>query len=529
LGFDNKFCFFANPAFQIGFREEINNIGRQMSSLSADATKNVKNEENIIMWGLEKIADWVDEHTVKREEASHKLFQETYKGKGNVVYEYIALQELQLYYLNKYLSTTPANSLNTILELFDSLRLGEGIKNGGWGYVEDSLRVISILPSFGKVGGKALKLSRAFFVKGGPMSCAFTSTMQTLNLSGRMLYAPLSALGKEVVAFKTPVSKLTVHPRTYLPWFDNEVKIGSGTIENLTDAKIRDKDFGGTFIKIYDDMIRPLNIADSDILRPKFNNLKEVEKFVDTTGLPTLVGYKYPTGGGHYIAVHKTPFGVKIADQFGKMRTLKDLGDEHLKMIKDSLQDSKNKGIILDERAWKDWIDKTSKDPADFVNKIYQIDESVAIKHSVWLRSEIVATMQQANNSNNKIFMHIAVPVFEFKLEEMRELLKNYPRPNKWEPISVPVQPNSPPPIIKDRTGLNQKQEITRINSDMPPQVKMVNVYKARAGDTLFGLAKKFYGNAAVYKTIQDANVELFSLQPNFQIPIGNELVIPGR
>src|ERR1700730_12544439 len=49
----------------------------------------------------------------------------------------------------------------------DPLRLGEGYKKGGFGYVEDTLRIVGVFGGLLKV----VKLAKAPRVAGGPMSC----------------------------------------------------------------------------------------------------------------------------------------------------------------------------------------------------------------------------------------------------------------------------------------------------------------------------------------------------------------------
>ncbi len=51
--------------------------------------------------------------------------------------------------------------------------------------------------------------------------------------------------------------------------------------------------------------------------------------------------------------------------------------------------------------------------------------------------------------------------------------------------------------------------------------------YTVKEGDTLSSIAKEFYGNAADYKIIYEANKDLIGDDPD-QIQVGMELMIPN-
>ena len=61
---------------------------------------------------------------------------------------------------------------------------------------------------------------------------------------------------------------------------------------------------------------------------------------------------------------------------------------------------------------------------------------------------------------------------------------------------------------------------------DLKPPV--IRHYTVKEGDTLSGIAKKFYDDAAKYMVIYEANKDLIGDDPN-AIKVGQELKIPPK
>ncbi len=60
------------------------------------------------------------------------------------------------------------------------------------------------------------------------------------------------------------------------------------------------------------------------------------------------------------------------------------------------------------------------------------------------------------------------------------------------------------------------------------PKIKTGQTYTVKAGDTLVGISKKFYGKDADYQKIYAANQDLIGSDPN-KIKIGQVLTIPSK
>jgi len=60
------------------------------------------------------------------------------------------------------------------------------------------------------------------------------------------------------------------------------------------------------------------------------------------------------------------------------------------------------------------------------------------------------------------------------------------------------------------------------------PDAPKMERYTVKAGDTLSGIAQKFYGDASQYKMIYEVNKELIGDNPDL-IKVGQELKIPPQ
>jgi hypothetical protein len=88
----------------------------------------------------------------------------------------------------------------------DTLRLGEGVKEGGWGYGKDALRLLAVLPAVGMVG-KALRAVPLQLLpaaaRTSSMACGFMAPLKASLLSGQRIWV---TLGEMRAVFK-PLSK----------------------------------------------------------------------------------------------------------------------------------------------------------------------------------------------------------------------------------------------------------------------------------------------------------------------------------
>lgn len=69
-------------------------------------------------------------------------------------------------------------------------------------------------------------------------------------------------------------------------------------------------------------------------------------------------------------------------------------------------------------------------------------------------------------------------------------------------------------------------KEVVADEFEAPPQTEKVEYYEIVSGDTLSGIAKKFYGNASAYPKIFEANREVIQ-DPNLIYP-GQKIRIPS-
>ena len=115
------------------------------------------------MLALEKLADWWDTQKKESEKALDSFVDEHPNLFGVAV----------------------AGSVKTAMDLgagfVDVLRVGEGVKKGGWGYAQDALRVVALAGPVASVGRFGLT-KFVPDVAGG--LCARVSATQALRLTG---------------------------------------------------------------------------------------------------------------------------------------------------------------------------------------------------------------------------------------------------------------------------------------------------------------------------------------------------------
>ena len=140
------------------------------------------------MLALEKLADWWDEQ----------------RGQSEKVLDSFVDNHPNLF------GVAVAGTVDTAMALgagfVDVLRVGEGVKKGGWGYAEDALRVVSL-------AGPAARLSRIGLTRlvpnvAGPI-CARISATQALRLTGASHFAAvedvLNATSGKVIRSMTDI------------------------------------------------------------------------------------------------------------------------------------------------------------------------------------------------------------------------------------------------------------------------------------------------------------------------------------
>jgi len=89
-------------------------------------------------------------------------------------------------------------------------------------------------------------------------------------------------------------------------------------------------------------------------------------------------------------------------------------------------------------------------------------------------------------------------------------------------PVAVETMP--PPPVAKPRplTPVRAPAE-----SAPPADAAAGQSYTVKAGDTLYTLAKRFYGDGKLWTKIADANKD--KIKDTSRIPIGTALTIPPK
>jgi len=89
-------------------------------------------------------------------------------------------------------------------------------------------------------------------------------------------------------------------------------------------------------------------------------------------------------------------------------------------------------------------------------------------------------------------------------------------------PVAVDTMP--PPPVAKPRPLAGDKPAAS---TAAPADVAGGQSYQVKAGDTLYTLAKRFYGDGKLWTKIADANKD--RIKDVSHIPIGTTLTIPPK
>ena len=124
------------------------------------------------MLGLEKIAAWWDEQYVESQEALDE-FVTNNDGTNTSVYG------------RSIIATAAYTSMTLGAGLVDILRIGEGVKEGGWGYAKDGLRILALAGPVVKLG--RLGLAKWTYNPPGGI-CASVAAAQALRQTGNRLF-----------------------------------------------------------------------------------------------------------------------------------------------------------------------------------------------------------------------------------------------------------------------------------------------------------------------------------------------------
>jgi nucleoid-associated protein YgaU len=91
--------------------------------------------------------------------------------------------------------------------------------------------------------------------------------------------------------------------------------------------------------------------------------------------------------------------------------------------------------------------------------------------------------------------------------------------------IQPPAPPKPAPPVAKPKPPVHHLLPAPKPPPPKPPAPK---IYTVAAGDSLWKIAQKFYGNGALWTQIYNANKAAVGANPNL-IHVGLRLVIPGK
>jgi 5'-nucleotidase/UDP-sugar diphosphatase len=116
------------------------------------------------------------------------------------------------------------------------------------------------------------------------------------------------------------------------------------------------------------------------------------------------------------------------------------------------------------------------------------------------------------------------------KKEELPPLEPVDGQPAATAPVAVPgkspvaVDTMPPPPVARPRPLMGEKPA-----AEKPPAADVAGgqSYTVKAGDTLYTLAKRFYGDGKLWTRIADANKD--RIKDVSHIPIGTTLTIPPK
>ena len=143
------------------------------------------------MFGLEELADWWDGEKQKSEKALDE-FVDKHPDWFGIVF-----------------ATAAATSMDLGAGFVDVLRVGEGVKEGGWGYGKDALRVLSLAGPAARLG--RLGLARVTPNPSGGV-CAWVASAKALRQTGTKHFATAQDLFKAAGHHSAPMSMAEMIP-----------------------------------------------------------------------------------------------------------------------------------------------------------------------------------------------------------------------------------------------------------------------------------------------------------------------------
>lgn len=108
-------------------------------------------------------------------------------------------------YMRAFVATFFETSMVLGAGMVDVLRIGEGVKRGGWGYARDGLRLLSVAGPFVRLG--RLGMARLVADPGGPL-CASVAAAQALSRTGTAVFVRAEAIAAALNAEVKSMSQL---------------------------------------------------------------------------------------------------------------------------------------------------------------------------------------------------------------------------------------------------------------------------------------------------------------------------------
>ena len=282
------------------------------------------------MWLLTDAADWFDHRVEEGEEFFDELgthYARDFEHDTNN-WNSFKLQAVAWGYAGYKLSTTVASGY------VDTLRIGDGIKKGGWGYAHDALRALVVVGPALRAARALAGASRRVEVARDLGICAWVASAQALRLTGTKLFARVSdiarkagkilptsgpatqALKAKAVA-KVVKTKKTIHATTKTGKTGKAIA-GSdprviGEIEDLRDIFVLLRQLGSR-LRFWGSNSKPAFQSMEEIMTTAGRNpdglvLFGVEWFSQLAG--EFVG--------HALIARRTVLGVRIFDRSGKV------------------------------------------------------------------------------------------------------------------------------------------------------------------------------------------------------------------
>jgi hypothetical protein len=143
-------------------------------------------QEETLMWVLTDIADWYD-----RERASNARFLEN--AANNTDDDLLGALAWTGIGLARVLNTGAGGFAAGFV---DVLRIGDGVKEGGWGYGKDALRALALAGPTLRVGRYALGLVAAVDATPAVGNCAWVAASRAARMTGTQHFATVGSLAK---------------------------------------------------------------------------------------------------------------------------------------------------------------------------------------------------------------------------------------------------------------------------------------------------------------------------------------------